>query len=392
METAVVIVAAGRGTRAAGGDIPKQYRLLEGTPVLTRAIEMFSASLDSSSIVTVIHPDDHDHYTKAVSRCPRQLRDPVMGGATRQHSVRAGLESLMGVSPRHVLIHDAARPFADAGLIKRVISGLADYDGVVPALAVTDTLKRARGGEIEGTVERTNLWGVQTPQGFDFKKLLEAHRAAARDARTEFTDDSSIAEWHGLRIGLVEGSSTNIKLTTNADFELAENRLRASGRSDAPEFRIGQGFDVHAFGEGDHVILCGVKIPHDKALTGHSDADVGLHALTDALLGAMGDEDIGAHFPPSEPKWRGASSDQFLLDAARRVSAHNGRIVNVDVTLICETPKVGPHRHAMRERIAEILHIDVTRVSVKATTTEGLGFTGRGEGIAAQASAMIQLS
>lgn len=315
-----------------------------------------------------------------------------MGGATRQLSVRAGLESLADVSPRHVLIHDAARPFTDAGLIKRVIDGLSDHDGVVPALAVTDTLKLASGGVIEGTLERTNLWGVQTPQGFDFKKLLDAHRAAAKDAKTEFTDDSSVAEWHGLRVGLVEGSPMNIKLTTNTDFEVAEERLRASGKSAIPAFRLGQGFDVHAFGEGDHVILCGVKIPFEKSLKGHSDADVGLHALTDALLGAIGDGDIGAHFPPGDPQWRGASSDQFLLDAASRVSARQGSIVNVDVTLICETPRIGPHRQAMRERIAEILQINVARVSVKATTTEGLGFTGRGEGIAAQASAMVQLA
>jgi len=391
VETAVVIVAAGRGTRAAGGDIPKQYRPLAGTPVLTRAIDAFAASLDDSSIVTVIHPDDCDRYAAAVATYTGKLREPVMGGATRQHSVHAGLESLVDVSPRHVLIHDAARPFADADLIKRVIAGLADYDGVVHALAVTDTLKRASDGVIEGTVERTNLWGVQTPQGFDFNKLLDAHRAAAKDAATEFTDDSSVAEWHGLRVGLVEGSPMNIKLTTNADFDVAEDRLRASGKSDAPAFRIGQGFDVHAFCEGDHVILCGVKIPYEKALAGHSDADVGLHALTDALLGAIGDGDIGAHFPPSDPKWRGVSSDQFLLDAASRVSARNGRIVNVDVTLICETPKVGPHRQSMRECIADILQIDVACVSVKATTTEGLGFTGRGEGIAAQATALVQL-
>lgn len=391
METAVVIVAAGRGTRAEGGDIPKQYRPLAGTPVLTRAIDAFSASLDASSIVTVIHRDDRDHYATAVAPYSRQLRDPVIGGATRQYSVHAGLESLADVSPRHVLIHDAARPFADTELISRVIAGLAYYDGVVPALAVTDTLKRASGGTVEGTLDRTNLWGVQTPQGFHFNKLLEAHRAAAKDAKSEFTDDSSVAEWRGLRVGLVEGSPINVKLTTNSDFEMAEDRLRASGGAAAPAFRIGQGFDVHAFGEGDHVMLCGVKIPHDKSLAGHSDADVGLHALTDALLGAIGDGDIGAHFPPGDPEWRGASSDQFLLDAASRVSARNGRIMNVDVTLICETPKIGPHRQAMRKRIAEILQIDVARVSVKATTTEGLGFTGRGEGIAAQATALVQL-
>lgn len=392
METAIVIVAAGRGTRAGGGDIPKQYRSLAGTSVLTRVIDGFAASLDMSSMVSVIHPDDIDCYAVAVGSRSAQLRDPVMGGATRQLSVHAGLESLSDVSPRYVLIHDAARPFADTGLISRVIAGLSEYDGVVPALAVTDTLKRASGGTIEATVDRANLWGVQTPQGFDFNKLLEAHRAAAKKSVTEFTDDSSVAEWHGLRVGLVEGSPMNIKLTTNEDFEVAEDRMRSSARSDASSLRIGQGFDVHGFDEGDHVMLCGVTIPHGKALKGHSDADVGLHALTDALLGAIGDGDIGTHFPPSDPKWRSASSDQFLKDAARRVRALNGQIVNVDVTLICETPKLGPHRELMRKSIADVLQIDVARVSVKATTTEGLGFTGRGEGIAAQASAMVQLA
>ncbi len=391
METAIVIVAAGRGTRAAVGDAPKQYRRLAGTPVLTRAIDTFAGLLDASSIVTVIHRDDRDHYDAAVAPYSGKLRPPVMGGATRQHSVHAGLESLADVSPRHVLIHDAARPFADTDLIERVIAGLADNDGAVPALAVTDTLKRASGGVIEGAVNRTNLWGVQTPQGFHFDKLLDAHRAAAQDARREFTDDSSVAEWHGLRVALVEGSPANVKLTTNTDLAMAEERLRASGGVSSLKLRIGQGFDVHAFAQGDHVMLCGVKIPHGKTLAGHSDADVGLHALTDALLGAIGDGDIGAHFPPGDPQWRGAASDQFLLDAAKRVSARNGQIVNVDVTLICETPKIGPHRQAMRERIAEILQIDKGCVSVKATTTEGLGFTGRGEGIAAQATAMVQL-
>ena len=372
--------------------MPKQYRPVGGVGVLTRVLERFSAHPKIDALVSVIHADDREHY-KSAAAAPfsAKLLEPVPGGATRQDSVRAGLEQLKAHSPRNVLIHDAARPFADAALIGRVIGGLAKHDGAVPALAVTDTLKRATDGRIEGTVDRTNLWGVQTPQGFHFNKLLEAHRAAVKAGKADFTDDSAIAEWHGLDVALVEGAAANVKLTTAADFVLAEERLRSAMPGANSEWRCGQGFDVHAFTHGDHVMLCGVKVPHDKALAGHSDADAGLHALTDAILGAIGDGDIGAHFPPNDPEWKDAASDKFLRDAARRVSALNGRIINVDVTLICETPKIGPHREAMRASIAQILQIGVERVSVKATTTEKLGFTGRGEGIAAQATAMIQL-
>ncbi len=391
VQTAVVIVAGGRGQRASGSGMPKQYRPLAGTPILTRALESFVSHGDVDAILTVIHGDDRSHFETAAAPFTGKLLEPVMGGAMRQDSVRAGLERLEELHPRNVLIHDAARPFTDAGLIKRVIGALSDNEGVVPALAVTDTLKKARGGRIEGNVERANLWGVQTPQGFHFEKLLEAHRAAERTGKTDFTDDSSLAEWHGMNVALVEGSPANVKLTTEADFVLAEERLSRAGAAHSGECRIGQGFDVHAFADGDHVTLCGLKIPYERSLAGHSDADVGLHALTDALLGAIADGDIGAHFPPSDPKWRGAASDQFVRDAADRISARGGRIVNVDVTIICEAPKIGPHRESMRLRIAEILQIKPDRVSVKATTTESLGFTGRGEGIAAQATAMVQL-
>jgi 2-C-methyl-D-erythritol 4-phosphate cytidylyltransferase/2-C-methyl-D-erythritol 2,4-cyclodiphosphate synthase len=342
------------------------------------------------AILTVIHGEDRSHYETAAAPYAGKLLEPVTGGEMRQDSVRAGLERLDKLKPRNVLIHDAARPFLDAGLIDRVIGALADTEGAVPALAVTDTLKRASEGLIEGTVDRTNLWGVQTPQGFHFEKLLEAHRAAERAGKKDFTDDSSLAEWHGMNVALVEGSPANVKLTTEADFVLAEERLVRSGAALSGECRIGQGFDVHAFADGDHVMLCGFKIPHGQSLAGHSDADVALHALTDALLGAISDGDIGAHFPPGDPKWKGAASDVFLRDAGDRVSARGGRIVNVDVTIICEAPKIGPHRDAMRACIADILQIETERVSVKATTTEHLGFTGRGEGIAAQAMAMVQ--
>jgi 2-C-methyl-D-erythritol 4-phosphate cytidylyltransferase/2-C-methyl-D-erythritol 2,4-cyclodiphosphate synthase len=392
VETAVVIVAGGRGHRASGADMPKQYRPLSGSPVLTRAIDCFSSHTLIDTILTVIHRDDLNRYEEAVVPVTAKLLDPVIGGGMRQDSVRAGLEGLEEFNPRNVLIHDAARPFTDTKLVERIIGSLREHDGAVPALAVTDTLKRGNDGLIESGVDRANLWGVQTPQGFSFKKLLEAHRAAQSAGKTDFTDDSSIAEWHGMNVALVEGSPANIKLTTEADFVMAENYMSNSGSVQSGESRIGQGFDVHAFTEGDHVVLCGLKIPHGKSLAGHSDADVGLHALTDALLGAIGDGDIGAHFPPSDPKWRGASSDQFLRDACKRVSKRGARIVNVDVTLICEAPKIGPHRDNLRASIAEILQVEIARVSVKATTTEGLGFAGRGEGIAAQATAMIQFA
>jgi len=387
----VVIVAAGRGTRAGGDILPKQYRPVGGKTVLTRVLEEIASHPKVDAVLSVIHPTDQENYLSAANHVAGRLLEPVTGGATRQDSVRAGLEQLTKHSPRNVLVHDAARPFVDAALIDRVIDTLDAHDGAVPALAVTDTLKRARGGRIESTVDRLNLWGVQTPQGFHFDKILDAHRAAAQAGKVDFTDDSSIAEWHGLDVILVEGSPENVKLTRQADFDMAETRLRGAASGANAEWRTGSGFDVHAFASGDHVMLCGVKVPHDRALAGHSDADVGLHALTDAILGAIGDGDIGAHFPPSDPQWKGAASDVFLGDAARRVAALSGRIVNVDVTLICETPKIGPHREAMRTCIARILRIGLERVSVKATTTEKLGFTGRGEGIAAQATAMVQL-
>ncbi len=388
----MVIVAGGRGQRAPGGNAPKQYRVLAGIQVLTRTLESFVKHDKVDGVLTVIHGDDRSHFDAATSSFEGKLLEPVTGGATRQDSVRAGLKRLDELKPRNILIHDAARPFADAGLIERVIGTLVDNEGAVPALAITDTLKKGNHGFIEGTVDRSNLWGVQTPQGFHFEKLLDAHRAAESAGQTDFTDDSSLAEWHGMKVALVEGSPANIKLTTEADFVLAEDRLARLGNALTGECRVGQGFDVHAFTCGDRVMLCGLNIPHHKSLAGHSDADVGLHALTDALLGAIGDGDIGAHFPPSDPKWKGASSDRFLHDARKRISERGGRIVNVDITIICEAPKIGPYREKMRARIAQILEIEPERVSVKATTSEGLGFTGRGEGIAAQATAMVQFS
>lgn len=390
MNVAALIVAAGRGTRAAGCCIPKQYRMLGGQPVLARAVEAFAAHPQISEVQVVIHSDDRPLYDACCAGLRAPLREPVHGGATRQESVHAGLRALTDTNPDAVLIHDAARPLVDAETIRRVIDALAASDGSIAAVPEIDTLKRAAAdGTIAATVPREGLWRAQTPQGFRYAAILSAHDAAAAAGRTDFTDDASIAEWAGLRVALVEGSARNVKLTSEEDFPLAE-RLIATGAA-AGEVRTGTGFDVHRFGEGDHVWLCGVRIEHDKRLEGHSDADVGLHALTDAILGAIADGDIGQHFPPTDPRWAGAASHVFLRDAARRVAERGGQIMNVDITLLCEAPRISVHREDMRVAVAAILNLEVARVSVKATTTEGLGFTGRREGIAAMASATVLL-
>jgi len=309
---------------------------------------------------------------------------PVAGGPTRQDSVRLGLEALALYKPERVLIHDGARPFPDRELIGRVLDALDRAVAAIPCLPLRDTIKRTKEGAIRETVDRSTLWRAQTPQGFHFEAILAAHRAAiGRD----LTDDSAVAEAAGLAPVVVEGGEGNLKVTTPRDLAAAE-RLLAARLGDV---RVGQGFDVHPFAPGDHLWVCGVKIPHDMSLVGHSDADVGLHALTDAVLGAIGAGDIGVHFPPSEPRWRGATSDQFLRHAVGLVHALGGAIGAVDVTIVCERPRIGPHRAAMVERVAAILGIPPGRVSVKATTTERLGFTGRGEGIAAQAIATVRL-
>ncbi|MEQ1864365.1 MAG: bifunctional 2-C-methyl-D-erythritol 4-phosphate cytidylyltransferase/2-C-methyl-D-erythritol 2,4-cyclodiphosphate synthase [Micropepsaceae bacterium] len=376
----VLIVAAGHGVRAGQG-APKQYRNLAGRGVLRRTIDAFAAHPAVSAVQVVISPEHRSFYDAATRGL--SLRPPVNGGETRQQSVLAGLESLNGVPPHIVLIHDAARALVDAHTISAVVEALSSADGALPVLAVADTLKRASTDRVESTVPRDGICLAQTPQGFHFEKILRAHRAA-RD--TNFTDDAAIAEHAGLSVRAVTGSRLNFKLTTPEDFLMAEALLAQTGT-----IRTGMGFDVHRFGPGDHVWLCGVRVPHAHGLIGHSDADVGLHALTDALLGAAALGDIGQHFPPTDERWRGAPSHTFLSHAAKLIVDAGGRIEHVDVTLICEQPKVGPHRDAMIARIAELLALDRTRVSVKATTTEGLGFTGRNEGIAAQAVATVRL-
>jgi 2-C-methyl-D-erythritol 4-phosphate cytidylyltransferase/2-C-methyl-D-erythritol 2,4-cyclodiphosphate synthase len=376
-----LVVAAGRGSRL-GGARPKQYLDLGGKTLLRHALDSLTSHGGISSVRVVFDPGDAALYEQATLGL--NLLPPVAGGAKRQDSVRLGLESLAALNPARVLVHDGARPFLDAGLVDRVLAALDRTPAAIPALPVLDTVKRGNGGTVAETIDRANLWRAQTPQGFRYKEILAAHRAVIGE---DLPDDAAVAERAGLPVRLVEGSEDNIKVTTAEDLTRAARIL--AGR--LGEVRTGQGFDVHAFGPGDHVWLCGVKVPFDKALVGHSDADAGLHALTDAILGALGAGDIGVHFPPSDPQWRGAPSHKFLRHAADLVKQAGGAISHVDVTLICERPKIGPHRASMVKRVAEILELDEKRVSVKATTTEQLGFTGRGEGIAAQAVATLRL-
>jgi len=384
---AAVIVAAGRGERAGqSAEGPKQYRSIGGRLVIAHTLDTFLSHPRISDVVVAIHADDEDLFRAAAPAAPN-LR-AVRGGESRQDSVRLALQALEEAGPDIVLIHDAVRPFADHGLIGRVIAAADEGLGALPALAVADTLKRGANGLVKGTVSRDGLFAAQTPQGFPFRPILEAHRKAAAEGRSDFTDDAAIAEWAGLPVRLVEGSPDNVKLTWARDIALADQRMQLMSTT-FPDVRTGNGYDVHRFGEGNHVTLCGVKIPFDKGLSGHSDADVGLHALTDALLATKGLGDIGTHFPPSDPQWKGAPSRIFVEHAAKLVREHGGRIANVDVTLICEAPKVGPHRAAMTAALTEMLGISGDRVSIKATTNEKLGFLGRGEGIAAIATATV---
>jgi 2-C-methyl-D-erythritol 4-phosphate cytidylyltransferase / 2-C-methyl-D-erythritol 2,4-cyclodiphosphate synthase len=392
VSVAALIVAAGRGARVANeGGRPKQYCSVGGLPVLARSLAAFASHPRIGEIQVVINPDDVRFYADATRSFVDRLRSPVTGGARRQDSVRAGLEALAPEAPSSVLIHDAARPFVDPELIDRVIGGLDAHEAALPCVRVTDTLKWVSRGKVVGTAERDQLFRAQTPQGFKFAAILAAHREAANEPAREFTDDAAVAEWYGLDVALVEGAEDNRKITTAEDLERADQMLRQSGGRDAGTIRVATGYDVHAFAPGDAVILCGISIPHAKKLTGHSDADVALHALTDALLGAIADGDIGVHFPPSDARWRGAASELFLKDAAARIKERGGTIVHADITLICEAPRIGPYRDQMRGKVAELLGLDITQVSLKATTNEGLGFIGRGEGIAAMATATVRL-
>ncbi len=391
-EVAAIIVAAGRGTRASG-DLPKQFRQIGGAMMLSRTLLMFLEHQNVGAVQPVIHCDDDALYREATDTLSRdRLLIPVYGGATRQASVRAGLEALEARKPDIVLIHDAARPFASQELLSRAIMAAQKSGAAIPALPVTDTVKSVDAlGYVDKTLDRASLRLVQTPQAFSFAKLLAAHRRAQAAGREDFTDDAALAEWAGMKVSVFAGEPGNIKITTPEDFARSEAMQFAA----LGDVRTGTGIDVHAFGQstdfGDHVTLGGVRIAHDRALVGHSDADVGLHALVDAILGALADGDIGSHFPPSDPQWRGASSDRFLSFAVERVAARGGRIAHLDLTIVCETPKIGPHRDEIRARIAKLASIGIGRVAVKATTSEKLGFTGRGEGIAAYATATVRL-
>ena len=383
--TAVIIVAAGRGLRAGPGG-PKQYRTLGGRSVISRAMAAFCDHPQIAAVQPVVNPDDITIFNQAVGNI-RALA-PVNGGATRQASVRAGLEALVATAPDIVLIHDAARPFANDALIARAIEAATKTGAAVPVIPVTDTIKQVDSdGHVDATPERAKLRIAQTPQAFRYDAILEAHRRAAREGRDDFTDDAALAEWAGLTVATFEGDPANMKLTTPEDFAREEARLGAA----LGDIRTGTGYDVHAFGDGDHLMLCGVRVPHNRGFLAHSDGDVGLHALVDAILGALADGDIGSHFPPSDPQWKGAASDKFLVYAMERVKARGGRVAHLEVTMICERPKIGPLRDTMRARIAEITGLPLSRVAVKATTSERLGFTGREEGIAATASATIRL-
>jgi 2-C-methyl-D-erythritol 4-phosphate cytidylyltransferase/2-C-methyl-D-erythritol 2,4-cyclodiphosphate synthase len=386
-DTAVLIVAAGRGSRLGG--LAKQYRAVGGQPILARTIATFAQALPGADICAVIAAGDEPLYEASVQSLLPDMRDrlrpPVIGGEQRQDSVRHGLESFEKSGRKIVLIHDAARPFASDALIRAARDAAHTSGAAVPGVAVTDTLKSVdSNGTIVVTHERTSLRAIQTPQAFRFDLILAAHRKAVGKT---FTDDGAVAEFAGHPVHVFAGEPGNMKITTQDDLDAAEARL-AGPLSDT---RVGQGYDVHAFGPGDKVWFGGVPIPHGRGLEGHSDADVVAHAVTDALLGALADGDIGSHFPPSDPKWKGAASSIFLAYAAQRVTARGGLIANVDATIVCEEPKVGPFRDAIRESLAKIMGIATSRVAVKATTSERLGFTGRREGIAAMATATVRL-
>ena len=398
-QIAAVVVAAGRGIRV-GGDTPKQYRRVGGQAVLTRTLAALAAHPGITRIQVVIAADAAAFYDECLGDLPpaaqAKLARPTQGGATRQASVRAGLAALArGAAPELVLVHDAARPFVDDALIDRAIAAAQDHGAAVPGVPVSDTIKVVEpDGRVRATPERESLRAVQTPQAFRFALLAEAHARAAAEGHDGFTDDGALAEWAGLPVAVFPGDLRNRKITQAADLVEADRAFSPPSESDPAMTlltRLGTGFDVHAFTEGDHVWLGGVRIPADRGVLAHSDGDVVLHALTDAILGALADGDIGVHFPPSDPRWRGASSDQFLADAVRRVSERGGVIDHLDITVLAEAPRIGAHRDAIRTRIAEIAGVPLSAVSIKATTTEKLGFVGRAEGLAAQAAATIRL-
>lgn len=381
MRVAAILLAAGTGSRYAatsGSETPKQYVLLAGLPVIRHAAEALMPHV--TCLQPVGHPDSLRDALDGLETLP-----PVAGGETRQASVRAGLEALDALpddqKPDLVLVHDGARPYVTATLVQNVIAALADHPGAIPAVPVADTLKREESGVIAGTVSRDHLYRAQTPQGFRFGLFRDLHRSASS---LSATDDAKLLEDAGFSVALVSGDEDNIKLTYEDDLVRLE---RLIGPTLLP--RVGLGYDVHAFEEGRPLILCGITVPHTKGLAGHSDADVGIHALCDAIYGALAEGDIGRHFPPSQNEWKDADSARFLVHAGQRIRERGGMLINADLTLICERPKIGPHAEAMRQRLADLLQVEMGRISVKATTSERLGFTGREEGIACTAAVSV---
>jgi 2-C-methyl-D-erythritol 4-phosphate cytidylyltransferase / 2-C-methyl-D-erythritol 2,4-cyclodiphosphate synthase len=388
MTVAAVIVAGGSGLRA-GGEKPKQYQLIGGKPVVWWTLQSFLQHPAISHVQVVVASGHEDMFKAATAGLV--LPPTVTGGASRQDSCRLGLESCASFKPQKVLIHDAARPFVTADLIQAVVSELDYADAVIPGLPVADTMKFAPGGTISKTVDRAQMWFVQTPQGFSYSKILDAHRRAAREEISGLTDDASVAEFAGIPVRIIAGDQINKKLTTNADVVLASQELQQKSFSERPDIRTGQGIDFHVFATGKSVTLCGVVIPHTHKLKGHSDADVALHALTDAILGAIGEGDIGTHFPPSDMQWKNAASAIFVQKAMALLQARGGVLANVDITILAEAPKISPHIAAMKAVLTPLLHLSSDRIAIKATTTEKLGAIGRKEGMAAFAIATVRL-
>jgi len=386
MSVAALVLAAGRGERA-GGNTRKQYALIGGQPVIRHTVAAFLDNQSIAPVVLVIHPDDRACARQALG----DLADRVIlveGGATRQDSTCAGLQALQPYAPDFVHIHDGARPFITQEQLEALYSSLSPHNGVLPAVPVSDTLKQVEDGYIRTTIPREGLYAAQTPQSFPYQLILAAHQAAQTAGRHDFSDDSALAEWHKIPMKIVAGSPDNVKITWSKDIIMADQRLSKTA-CHFPDIRTGNGYDVHRLEDGDGVILCGVHISWPKKLSGHSDADVGLHALTDALLATHGAGDIGTHFPPSDPQWKDAASDIFVRHAVKLLRQKSGRIANIDITLIAEAPKIGPHRTAMTAALQDMLGIQAERISIKATTNEQLGFIGREEGIAAIATATV---
>jgi 2-C-methyl-D-erythritol 4-phosphate cytidylyltransferase/2-C-methyl-D-erythritol 2,4-cyclodiphosphate synthase len=387
MRIGAVIVAAGTGSRA-GGEKPKQYQVIGGRPVVWWALKSFCDHPSIAHIQPVIGAGQDDLFASATQGLT--IDPPVIGGETRQESCRRGLEAIARHQVTHILIHDAARPFVSADLISRVIAGLQQHQSAIPGLAIADTVKKAPFGTIERTIDRTGLWTVQTPQGFAFEAIRAAHEKAIETGQSSLTDDAAVAELAGLEVAIIPGDAENRKMTTAADLAEADRTLSAS-LNDLPDIRTGFGIDIHPCADGDHVMLCGVSIPHTHKLAGHSDADAALHALTDAILGAIGEGDIGTHFPPSDPQWKDAPSAIFLARAVELVTRRGGKVGNVDLAILAEAPRLSPHLSVMKARLASLLGIAEDRIAIKATTSEKLGFVGRGEGITAYATVLVRL-